>query len=123
MTFQYLILTNIQVKKFKMFYRSNKILMSTLFKVSLHIFKSIISWIQLDNHCLIILTVILWVMQSYHTSPLRCIILPAGIVYLSLYTRNLTNQTNLECILFLQTPLSLDWSAQMRWDKDHSVDY
>ena len=33
------------------------------------------------------------------------------------------NQTNLECIVFLKIPLSLDWSAQMRWDKDHGVDY
>ena len=29
---------NIQVRKFKMFYRSNKILMSTLFEVSSHLF-------------------------------------------------------------------------------------
>ena len=62
-----------------MFYLFSKKLMSTLFEVSLHFFKSIISWIQLDNYCLITLTVILWVMQSYHTSPLRCIILPTGI--------------------------------------------
>ena len=40
-----------------------------------------------------------------------------------LKTSNLTNQTNLECIVFLKIPLSLDWSAQMRWNKDHSVDY
>ena len=39
------------------------------------------------------------------------------------YTSNLTNQTNLECIDFLKIPLSLDWSAQMRWDKDHNIDY
>ena len=39
----------------------------------------------------------------------------------SLNTSNLTNQTNLECIDFLKIPLSLDWSAQMRWDKDHNI--
>ena len=39
------------------------------------------------------------------------------------YTSNLTNQTNLECIDFLKIPLSLDWSAQMRWDKDHKKIY
>ena len=43
--------------------------------------------------------------------------------YLSLNTSNLTNQTNLECTVFLKIPLSLDLGAQMRWDKDHSVDY
>ena len=63
-----------------MFYRSNKILMSTLFEVSLHFFFQINNkWIQLDNHCLITLTVLVWVMQSYNTFPLRCHILPAGI--------------------------------------------
>ena len=75
------------------------------------------------NHYLIKLTVLLWVMQSYHTSPLRGIISHAGIIYLSLNTSNLTNQTNLECIVFLKIPMSLDWSAQMKWDKDHIVDY
>ena len=44
-------------------------------------------------------------------------------LYLSSNTSNLTNQTNLECIVFLKIPLSLDWSAQMRWDKDHNIDY
>ena len=34
---------------------------------------------KLNNHCLITLTVLLWVMLSYHTSPLRRIISPAGI--------------------------------------------
>ena len=42
---------------------------------------------------------------------------------LSLNISNLTNQTNLKCIAFLKIPLSLDWSAQMRWDKDHNIDY
>ena len=41
----------------------------------------------------------------------------------SYHLSNLTNQTNLECMVFLKIPLSLDWSAQMRWDKDHSVEY
>ena len=43
--------------------------------------------------------------------------------YLSLNTSNLKNQPNLECIVFLKITLSLDLGAQMRWDKDHSVDY
>ena len=34
---------------------------------------------KLDDHCLITLTVLLCVMQSYHTSPLIRIISPAGI--------------------------------------------
>ena len=44
-------------------------------------------------------------------------------LYLSLNTSNFTNQTNLEFIVFLKIPLSLAWSAQMRWDKDHNIDY
>ena len=44
-------------------------------------------------------------------------------LYLSLNTSIFTNQTNLECIVFLKIPLSLDWGAQMRWDKDHNIDY
>ena len=72
---------------------------------------------------LITLTVLLWVMQSYHTSPVRRIISLAVYIYLSLNTSNLTNQTNLECIVFLKIPLSLDRSAQMIWDKDHNLDY
>ena len=40
-----------------------------------------------------------------------------------LNTSNLTNQTNLECIVFLKIPPSLDWSAQMRLGKDHNIDY
>ena len=44
-------------------------------------------------------------------------------LYLSLNTSNFTNQTNFECTVFLKIPLSLDWSAQMRWDKDHNIDY
>ena len=62
-------------------------------------------------------------MQSYHTSPVRRMISLAGINIPSLNTSNLTNQTNLECIVFLKIPLSLDWSAQMRWDKDQNIDY
>ena len=34
---------------------------------------------KLDNHCLLTLTVLLWVMQSYHTFSLGCIISPAGL--------------------------------------------
>ena len=42
---------------------------------------------------------------------------------LPLIISNLTNQTNLECLVFHKIPLSLDSGAQMRWDKDHSTDY
>ena len=47
-------------------------------KLNIIFYKSIISRIQLDNHCLITLTVVLWVMQSNH-SPLTSIISSPGI--------------------------------------------
>ena len=33
----------------------------------------------------------------------------------------LTNQTKLDFVDFLWLPLSLHWSAQMRWDKNHGI--